>query len=263
MKSRVELLAIARVFFDDEHQGTQAAIFATESKISDRQAVKLVQKLKKPAAVFVEKQSLRSSPKLSIYNAQQQIQWCGHGLLAAACYLKKHSHSQHLQQLELAAGLVAIEDNKQQLWLGFEPLAIEASEVEPEVFAMFSPAPYQIAKVGGDQGYSILEWHPADDLKQVRVDFKGFSRITNRAIIATQAANDGFDFKLRYFAPQHGIDEDPATGSANRVLATYWQQRLGKSHFVAEQLSDSGAVILSKIEKNKVWISGKVDFLDG
>ncbi|MCW8856356.1 MAG: PhzF family phenazine biosynthesis protein, partial [Kangiella sp.] len=68
----------------------------------------------------------------------------------------------------------------------------------------------------------------------------------------------GFDYDLRYFAPQHGVNEDKATGSANRVLASYWKSKLNRSKFKARQLSAKGAVIEVECESDLVWISGKV-----
>ena len=47
----------------------------------------------------------------------------------------------------------------------------------------------------------------------------------------------GVDFVSRFFAPASGIDEDPVTGSAHCCLTPYWAAKLGKTAFVARQLS--------------------------
>ncbi len=63
---------------------------------------------------------------------------------------------------------------------------------------------------------------------------------------------------MRYFAPQHGVNEDKATGSANRVLASYWKSKLNQRKLKARQLSVEGAVIEVECDKQMVWVSGKV-----
>jgi len=46
-----------------------------------------------------------------------------------------------------------------------------------------------------------------------------------------QGFDDHYDYVLRYFAPWSGISEDPATGSAQCVLAPFWSQQLNKTQF--------------------------------
>lgn len=46
---------------------------------------------------------------------------------------------------------------------------------------------------------------------------------------------EGADFALRYFSPWNGIEEDPATGSAQCMAAPYWARRLGKCRLRGEQ----------------------------
>ena len=49
-----------------------------------------------------------------------------------------------------------------------------------------------------------------------------------RGIIVAAVADkqSTYDFVSRYFAPEGGIPEDPATGSAHTALAPYWSPRL-------------------------------------
>ena len=47
----------------------------------------------------------------------------------------------------------------------------------------------------------------------MRPDFAALRRIPEANVIATAPGGD-VDFVSRYFAPNHGVDEDPVTGSA-------------------------------------------------
>ncbi len=46
------------------------------------------------------------------------------------------------------------------------------------------------------------------------------------------------DYRLRFYAPGLGIDEDPVTGSAHALVAPYWMERLGRGRVVGWQCSD-------------------------
>jgi predicted PhzF superfamily epimerase YddE/YHI9 len=53
-----------------------------------------------------------------------------------------------------------------------------------------------------------------------------------------------------------GIDEDPATGSAQCVAGPYWATVLGRRDMVAHQLSPRGAVLYVRPDGDRVHIGG-------
>lgn len=248
------------MFFDDEHQGTDAAIFSDAENYTLNHMQQLAQATHCGASVFVINHG--KNPTVRIFNATNEIQWCGHGLLAAAYYL---SLSQSIENIGLTSDTVEIAKENGRLWVGFESLPIQQgipAEIDDnQLTQAFSHQPLKVSFVGNENGYLIMEWSSDFDLAALELDFNKIMEATHRAIIATQKSDDKYHFKLRYFAPYHGVKEDPATGSANRILALYWQKKLGTNQFVAEQVSAAGGVILSKVEKNKVWISGKVKLI--
>ncbi|SHA23954.1 Phenazine biosynthesis protein PhzF [Bathymodiolus thermophilus thioautotrophic gill symbiont] len=76
-----------------------------------------------------------------------------------------------------------------------------------------------------------------------------------RGVIITAQGSD-FDFVIRFFAPKHGINEDPVTGSAFTQVAPYWAKQLNKSSLVAKQLSKRGGEIRCQHLGQRVKISG-------
>ena len=64
------------------------------------------------------------------------------------------------------------------------------------------------------------------------------------------------DFVSRYFAPAHGVPEDPVTGSAHCVLAPYWAARLGKRALAARQVSRRGGEVTCALTGDRVEIGG-------
>jgi predicted PhzF superfamily epimerase YddE/YHI9 len=78
------------------------------------------------------------------------------------------------------------------------------------------------------------------------------------ALLLTAAAEpgSGADYVLRVFAPNVGIDEDPATGSAQCAAGPFWADALGRRTLVARQLSRRGAVIHVRPDGERVGIAG-------
>ncbi len=79
-----------------------------------------------------------------------------------------------------------------------------------------------------------------------------------KALLVTAPADKGSkaDYVLRVFGPKVGIDEDPATGSAQCAVGPYWADALGRPELVAHQLSPRGAVLYVRPDGDRVHIAG-------
>ena len=81
------------------------------------------------------------------------------------------------------------------------------------------------------------------------------------ALICTAPVADRrADFVSRYFAPCHGIPEDPVTGSAHCSLVPYWSERLGRPdrELHALQILARGGELFCRDRGNRVEITGRV-----
>jgi PhzF family phenazine biosynthesis protein len=77
------------------------------------------------------------------------------------------------------------------------------------------------------------------------------------ALLATAKSNsDRYDFVSRFFAPAHGVPEDPVTGSMHATLAPFWARRLHKQELRAFQASSRGGEMRCSIEADRVILSG-------
>lgn len=82
-------------------------------------------------------------------------------------------------------------------------------------------------------------------------------------VIAT-APGDDVDFISRFFAPAHGIPEDPVTGSAHCELIPYWAAQLNKNELDARQISQRGGRLYCSFLGDRVKIGGRaVTFMRG
>lgn len=122
-------------------------------------------------------------------------------------------------------------------------------------------------------GAPVLEaWRSMDDMvvveseaivRTLSPDMGKIAALDARGLIVT-APGDSCDFVSRFFAPRHGIPEDPVTGSAHCIMAPYWAERLGRSEMSARQLSARGGDLRVRHAGARTLITGRaVDFMRG
>lgn len=191
------------------------------------------------------------------------IQICGHGLLCSATLWMDHwgGAGDSGGTLVMNGAEVACQAEAGQIWLSFEALETQPCEVPQWCNSYFDTAPIAAATAGPDNGYLVLQWPTDSQLASLPVPPATLVQDTQRALIVTCAVGQDSalhdeNIHYRYFAPQHGVAEDLATGSAMRVLAHYWQQRDLGAVLTAYQYSQAGGLLFSRIQAGKVWIGG-------
>ena len=96
-----------------------------------------------------------------------------------------------------------------------------------------------------------------EDVTTLTPDYTALSAIDTRGVIVTAAASQpDLDFVSRFFAPAHGINEDPVTGSAHCCLGPYWAEKLGKQALRARQCSSRGGELLVTVKDDRVALRG-------
>ena len=69
--------------------------------------------------------------------------------------------------------------------------------------------------------------------------------------------DDPADYRLRFFAPDLGIEEDPVTGSAHALVAPWWMERLGRRRVVGWQCSDRpGGMVCEAADSGMIRLTG-------
>lgn len=96
-------------------------------------------------------------------------------------------------------------------------------------------------------------------IQHLQPDFAKMIRIHQEYVgVIVTAPDDEYDFVSRFFAPWVGVNEDPVTGSAHTVLATYWSAMLGKIEMRAYQASARGGEMTVRlIEDDRVELVGE------
>jgi predicted PhzF superfamily epimerase YddE/YHI9 len=113
-------------------------------------------------------------------------------------------------------------------------------------------------------GKLMAVFETAGAVRGLRPDFRRLGAIRCDGVIATAPGSEGVDFVSRYFTPQHGIDEDPVTGSAHCLLVPYWARRLGKPAMEARQISARGGRLRVEDRGERVVLAGQARlYLEG
>ena len=126
-------------------------------------------------------------------------------------------------------------------------------QLDENLISCFEQVPVEAFK--GKTDY-MLVFASEEEVRGLRPVLSQVAKLAARGVIAT-AKGDEVDFVSRFFAPQSGIDEDPATGSAHTTLTPYWSGRLGKKVLKAQQLSSRQGWFTCTNMDDRTLISGR------
>lgn len=189
-----------------------------------------------------------------------EVDLCGHATLAAAYVVFRHLEPS-LQEVafDSRSGELRVSRAGDLMTLDF-----------PAIHGQRCACPMQLSEGLGREPLEV--WRGAkylcvfaeeDDIRALQPDFARLAELELMGVIAT-APGHSADFVSRMFAPRVGIPEDPVTGSAHCMLATYWAARTGKTLFNAKQLSSRGGDLSCELRGDRVLISGRaVQYLQG
>jgi PhzF family phenazine biosynthesis protein len=192
-----------------------------------------------------------------------EVELCGHATLASG-YVVTQILARELRSVAfdtLKAGRLVVTCEGELLAMDFPAWPPESQPADPRVLAALGvePAESHIAR-----GRTLVVYDNAEDVAALRPDFAAMRRVPEANVIATAPGCDGVDFVSRYFAPNHGVDEDPVTGSAHCVLTPYWAARLCKPRLNARQISARGGELICTLRGDRITIAGHaVLYLEG
>lgn len=241
---------IVDAFTDQCFQGNPAGVCLPEKPISQRAMQQIAFENRLPETAFIyEKEGAYA---LRWFTPLNEINLCGHATLAAA-YVIFHYVDPEISQVtfETKSGMLVV-DRKNALYELTFPVKIPAKLSEPE-------------RLGKHLNMEILEAYSDRDLYLVLdsqeavaryvPDYDKLAMLKDWLGIVITAEGGEEDFVSRYFCPELK-EEDPVTGSSHCSLVPIWNQKSGKTTFVARQLSQRGGVLYCALGENCVKIAG-------
>ena len=235
------------VFTDRPLEGNQLAVFtdARELDAATMQALALEAKLSE--SVFVLPAEQGGHARIRIFTPAQELQFAGHPTLGSAFVLGSPMQLQEIR-LETGAGIVPVRLEREGQRIVFGRMEQPIPTWEP-----FEQAPELLAALGVEQSELPVELYDngvrhtfvvlgsREPVAGLQPDFGRLAAVEGTNGISC-SAGQGRDWKTRLFAPNSGVNEDPATGSAAGPLAVHLA-RHGRIGFGDEIRIEQGAEI--------------------
>ncbi len=203
-----------------------------------------------------------------------EVSLCGHATLAtAACIFNALGNPRERLQFETKSGVLKATKSGEYITLDF-PIAtcnpVEPTHVQEILKCTVGDLPVSDVQFSSRRTKLLVrlaDHVPRSQLESIKPDMAALLRTPNqlpdgeiKGVIVTLKGSEGFEFFSRYFAPWVGIPEDPVTGAAHTVLASYWSRELGgKREMMARQCSPRGGNVRVTVgDGNRVLLAGKV-----
>ncbi|MBK8157432.1 MAG: PhzF family phenazine biosynthesis protein [Rhodospirillaceae bacterium] len=188
-----------------------------------------------------------------------EVKLCGHATLASAFVLNRLiDPSIKEMRFDSLSGPLHVRADGDRFELDFPVLSFEVNTE--------STIPDRIAKAIGQAPVDVVVSPVYDSylarlanvaaVRAARPDFPALEALGRDLIITADGAEVGVDFVSRFFAPLHGIPEDPVTGSSHCVLVPYWGGLTGKQRFHARQVSRRGGDLWLTLAGDRLKIAG-------
>jgi PhzF family phenazine biosynthesis protein len=192
-----------------------------------------------------------------------EVDLCGHATLASG-YVVTHILMPERGSVRfetLKAGPLEVMRDGDLLAMDFPAWPPEPSPADPRILAALGKMPKQSFVA---RGRNMFVYERAEDVAALRPDFAAMRQVPGADAIATAPGESDIDFVSRYFAPNHGVDEDPATGSSHCVLTPYWAGRLGKQQLRAQQISARVGDLVCTLRGDRITLASRaVLYLEG
>ena len=188
------------------------------------------------------------------FTPANEVDLCGHATVASAFVLFNYLDYRGEQiSFESKSGQLTVRRTGDFYVLNFPAYKITPVEPTNDVLAALGKNPTEVFRMNNDL---MFVYHNEATLAMIKPDFGKLKQCAARAVLVT-APSDEADFVYRFFAPKMGIDEDPATGSAQCSLIPYWSARLNKNVLDSIQLSRRKGILKGELKGDRVEISGK------
>lgn len=181
-----------------------------------------------------------------------EVDLCGHATLATGFVIANFlAPDQRTMRFQTRSGELSVAREQDLFTLDFPILPTKAVSDPPDMTRALGKHP--VALFAGQHWLAIFDRE--SDVRDLAPDFAAIAALGRDGIIATAPGSDR-DYVCRYFVPQAGIPEDPATGSAQCVLMPYWAERLGRAKLSGRQISARVGEFQCELKGDRVAIAG-------
>ncbi|XP_041123627.1 phenazine biosynthesis-like domain-containing protein [Polyodon spathula] len=257
--------------------GNPAAVCLIEDELQDDICQKIGSEMNLSETAFIKKlnstDTFSSASRFGLrwFTPATEVPLCGHATLASAAvlfYIQKNANSS--LTFETLSGELYARLSADHIILDF-PIHTSTAQDPQEIKELIKTAVGDLAvqdvryssatkkllvRLCDTYDRSVLESLKPDTESLMKSDSTG--KVAGLIITLKGNQNGNYDFYSRYFAPWYGVPEDPVTGSAHTVLASYWSEELGKKEMLACQCSRRGGQLKITVRgEGRVDIAGQ------
>jgi len=216
---------VVDVFTDTPLAGNQLAVFTDAREIPETTLQRLAREMNFSETTFVYPPEGDGHVRMRIFTPGREVPFAGHPTLGTAFVLAAPLQLGEIR-IETGRGVVPVRLEREGARISFgwmqQPLpSVEDFPAADELLAALgverSELPVQVYDNGISHVYVALA--SEERVAALRPDA---ARLRTAGDVAVNCfAGEGARWKTRMFAPGHGVDEDPATGSAAGPLALH------------------------------------------
>jgi trans-2,3-dihydro-3-hydroxyanthranilate isomerase len=224
MAKEIELYQID-AFTTEAFHGNPAGVTLIDS-LSENEKQLIAREMNLSETAFISK-SDKADYKLQWFTPTKEVQLCGHATIASLHFLSQTGLVSDRQEIKFdtLSGIIKcfVKENKYYMQIPIPELSEFNGNKEEILNAIGigkqsqSELPFLLL----DNGYLFISVNSIKDLWNINPNFKELKKLSETkkeffdiAVFTTDTIEKSSSAHLRFFAPFHGIDEDPVTGSA-------------------------------------------------
>lgn len=273
---------VVDVFTRTPLEGNPLAVFYEGAELDDGFMQKIAREMNLSETTFVLPPTRRGcAARLRIFTPARELPFAGHPTIGTAYVLREQgaiAASETSFSLEEEIGEVLVRVENDRIWLRTPPIqrigvcdrAAAARVLDLREWDLIKDVSPHVLSAGNPALFVAVVDRDAVD--RARVDMPAFSELEEEIgqsvglFVFAPAPNGAYS---RFFAPELGVSEDPATGSAAGPLAAYMMEhdlcaRTSGTTFVSEQGAKMGrrsflhVRILGEAGRDGIEVGGSV-----
>ncbi len=242
-------------------KGNPAAVMPLETFLDDTILQSIATENNLSETAFLRPAGEAGVFELRWFTPSVEVPLCGHATLASAFVLMTEINA-NLRRVVFSthSGLLEVRRDSDRYIMDFPAMHPQPASRPERIVAAVGGYPNAVLK---SENNWVLVYEREEDVAALDVDVSALASALEEldpeagVITTAQAADPRADFVSRYFAPCHGIPEDPVTGSAHCSLVPYWSKRLGRTDLHALQISARGGELFCRNLGQRVEIAGR------
>ena len=277
MAKEIDLYQID-AFTTKAFEGNPAGVILSDS-LSDDEKQLIAREMNLSETAFISK-SDKADYKLQWFTPTKEVQLCGHATIASLHFLHQNGLVKTDQEIkfETLSGIIKCYVHNDQYFMQIPvPQLEEFNGCKEEILDAIGIERTKVPDLPFillDNGYLFIAINSLKDLWNLNPNFKELKKISETkkeffdvAVFTSKTIDKSSNAHLRFFAPFHGIDEDPVTGSACGPLLLVLLKLSLINHYSDDDniLIEQGDVLGRKgrvtvklnRQKNELFISGK------